>query len=363
MKILVFPKDPNPYQDLLYSNLENGYADIQVKYLTGPTNHQTINLVLLPIVLIIYRLRGFKIFHIHWTYFFRIPKFDFDFLKIIMMYYCVITMIFIKFLGYKLVWTNHETISHEALTSNDINRSRKISRKLSQISDAKIVHSQLVITEMEESKLDLKNIFIIPHGNYNNVYPDTMSRRQARAKLHIKSNEILVLFFGIIKPYKGVDDLIETYNKLISKNVRLVIAGKCINPTLNRIIMNLNETIKFDFYNEHVSNDDVAKYFKASDIVCLPFKEITTSGSALLALSFGKPIIAPKIGALTDLPNNIGFLYDPTDKNALLNSLTEAVSSKQLAEMSKAAALYAESLSWDKIAEKTYEVYQTLTNL
>jgi len=360
MKILVFPKDPNPYQEILYSQIGEDYKDTKITYLTGPTSSPTINLFLLPILLIYYRVRGYKIFHIHWFYAFRISVFNFRIFKIIMKYYCIFILYFIKILGYKLVWTNHETISHAAINKGDISISRYISRFTSNIANSKIIHSKTVLNEMLENGLNIDNTFVIPHGNYINVYPDNITRSQARVKLAIQPDEIMILFFGMIRTYKGIDDLIEAYSRMSIKKVKLVIAGRCIDSKLNKKILKLQKSIKFDLYNEHVADEDVAKYFKASDIVCLPFKEITTSGSVLLALSFAKPIVAPRIGDLIDLPTNVGFLYDSTKTDALLHSLSDAVSSQRLDSISKSARRYAETLSWDKIAEKTYEVYEAI---
>jgi len=361
MKVLVFPKDLNPYQELLYGQMRAKHKNIQIDYLTGPTNHQTINLVLFPILLIIYRLRGYKVFHIHWTYFFKIPKFDFAIFKIIMQYYCIIAMYFIKILGYKLIWTVHETIPHDALTDKDVARSKKVSRQLSRVADAKIIHSKLVINEMKEANLDIRNTFIIPHGNYIGVYPDSITPTRARKKLGISTNEVVILFFGLIRQYKGVKELIQAYSKLESKHIRLMIVGKCIDPLLYKTILDARKLIKFDFYEGHVLDEDVSLYFKACSIVCLPFKKITTSGSALLALSFGKPIVAPRIGDLIDLPNSVGYLYDPLKTNGLEYALKRAVKNKgEIVKHGKNAMKYANNLSWDKIAGDTYELYRKI---
>lgn len=358
MKILVFPKDPNPYQELLYSNMEGLDKNIQIKYLTGPTGIQSINLVLLPALLIFYRICGYKIFHIHWFYIFRIPALDFGIFKIIMEYYCLAILYFTKILGYKLIWTVHEVISHNAISDKDISVSRNISQRLSYIADIKIIHSKSAINEMVENKLNIDHCVVIPHGSYVGVYPNLITPSEAREKLKIKIDEFVILFFGNIRKYKGIDKLLEAFSLIDNNNVRLIIAGQCKDKSIIRSVYKLQETYKIIFYDGFVAHEDVAKYFNACDVVCMPFKEITTSGSALLALSFNKPIIAPRIGALIDLPYDVGFLYDPLKNNALLLNLNKAISSKHLKSMSNAANRYVESLSWDKIAEKTYKIYQ-----
>lgn len=359
MKVLVFPKDPNPYQELLYANMEALDSSIHIKYLTGPIGSQSINLVLLPALLVFYRITGYRLFHIHWFYIFKTDSLtDFGIFKIIMEYYCIIFMYLTKILGYKIIWTVHEVITHTAITDKEISISRKVSQRLSYIADIKIIHSKVVINEMIENKLNTDRCVVIPHGSYVGVYPDLTTSSKARNKLNIGINEFVILFFGNIREYKGVDKLLEAFSAIDNDNIRLVIAGQCYVKSITQSIHNLKKSKKIDFYNGHVAVEDVAMFFKACDIVCLPFEVITTSGSVLLSLTFGKPIIAPRIGALVDLPGDVGFLYDPSKKSALLNSLQKAISYKSLDKMSLASQHYVETLSWDKIAEKTYEVYK-----
>ncbi len=359
MKIVVYPKDPNPYQDLLYSSIKDRHTTDKITFMSGPTKYQTINLFFLPFQLILYRLFGYDIFHIHWFYTFEIPKLNNRLTQWLMMYYCVSFVYFVKMLGFKLVWTVHETISPTALTDREKSISKYISQFTSIIADAKIIHSSVVINEMLDNGLNTDRTFIVPHGSYKNVYPDSITRKKAREELKIKSHEKMVLFFGLVRPYKGVDDLILAFSKLKLPNLRLVIAGKCIDNELLRRIQSLHNAVEFDFYDEYIADEDVSKYFKASDIVCLPFKSITTSGSTLLALSFGKPIIAPRLGALVDLPSNVGYLYDMQRPGSLETCLRKALkSNKHLSNIGKNSKSYVDTLSWDKIADKTYTVYE-----
>jgi len=349
MKVLIFPKDVNPYQDILYERLIEQYPNVTFSYLKG----SRFKFLIYPLIFLIKRLQGYDIFHIHWLEF--STSLTFPFSKYLSYYYTAICLMTIKLLGYKIVWTVHDIIPHEEQTTNDLG----ISIMLSKMASIKIAHSSYTISQMEQLGLDHSNTVVIPHGNYINAYPQSISKKQARNKLGISSEEFVILFFGMIKPYKGILELISAYDKIKSRKSRLVIAGKCIDPTLYNAIMATKKSIKFDFYEGYVKDDDVAMYFKACDIVCLPFREITTSGSALLALSFGKPIIAPRIGALIDLPDNVGYLYNPTKPNSLLASLRKAIESKSLNTISISASRYASSLSWDKIADQTYFIYQS----
>jgi len=353
MKILIIPKGQNPYQELLYSYLQTEHPSDTFSYLKS----SRFTFFFFPLLFLIYRLRGYKIIHIHWLVFHishRMPM-----AKIFSYYYTIFCLSVTKFLGYKVVWTVHETTTHDNWTINDIG----VSRKLSRIAAAKIAHSVFAVREMEEAQLDISRTYVIPHGNYIDVYPDSITSAQARKKLDLKPEEITVLFFGAIRPYKGVEKLLDVLEEINDRRIRVIIAGRCRDDTVANKIYQLQKKIKIDFYEDHIEDADVATYFKACDVVCLPFKKITTSGSAILALSFGKPVITTRTGALRDFPENVGYFYNPENPKGLKESLSLAIRKKsELKVRGVNAKKYADTLSWDKIAKKTYIVYENVLN-
>jgi len=303
-----------------------------------------------------YRLQGYKIMHIHWLYGLGITR-RLPFYRKLSFIYALLFLGLTRLFGYKIVWTVHNTLPHSQITSDDLG----LAKKLSRVANTKIAHSRFTIAQMKEYGFDTNNISLIPHGNYSGVYPSNTTRLEARKQLAIKDNEIVILFFGLIRTYKGVDDLLDAFERLDAKNTRLIIAGKCVDKNLRKQIRLAAASYSVDFYEGHIANEDVAKFFRAADVVCLPFKSITTSGSILLALTFGKPIIAPRAGALADLPESVGYLYEPKQPEALYNSLQKAIENKvYLNKVGKKALVYAKALSWDKIAEQTFKVYKEL---
>lgn len=212
---------------------------------------------------------------------------------------------------------------------------------------------------MKKLGMNTNNCYIVPHGNYAGVYPNNVTPEVARKKLGINKTALVLLFFGAIKQYKGVDQLIDEFKKLNKENLQLVIAGKCTDEALYHTIINAAQTSgRIIFHPGFVADKDVAAYFQASDIVCLPFRAITTSGSALLALTFQKPLIAPATGALLDIPGNAGLFYDPSDTKGLGASLKAVIENPKLTKsMRRAAKTYAASIGWDKIALQTKKVY------
>lgn len=351
MKIIVFPRDANPYQELLYKPLRK--LGLTVTYLEGPTKSHTLNLLLQPAMLIIYRMLGYELLHLHWTYPFQLPWFG-RIGKLLMEIYFMLFLVEVKLLRLRLVWTVHNVLPHRPIMLHDA----AMRRILAKFADAKIVHSASTIEDMSLLSLNLSNVFVVPHGNYSDVYPNNITSIKARAKLGIKDDEQVILFFGLIQPYKGLDDLLVAFKKLKMKNTRLLIIGKCMDDKLCKQIIQAQKDFKINFYNNYVPNKDVATYFNAANIVCLPFKSITTSGSALLALTFGRPLVAPRVGSIKDFPSSIGFFYSNSEDNGLEKALMSAFEHRDtLNVMVHSAAEYAQTLNWDNIAGKTLKVY------
>ncbi|HUC90004.1 MAG TPA: glycosyltransferase [Patescibacteria group bacterium] len=347
MKVLVSSRAENPYIELLYGSLQK--QGVEVDYLK--VNIQT--LLLFPIIFLLKRLQGYHIFHVHWLNCSVKESYPFSRqISFMLSMYCLVSL---KLTGFKVIWTVHNVVPHEPQTSNDA----AVSRYLSRLATVKIVHSRYTLKQMKELGLDTQNTHVIPHGNYLGVYPDGISPTQARSNLHIKRDEFVILFFGLIRPYKGIDDLLSVFARLPQDKTRLVIVGKCTDAALRNEILAAQKAGQVDFYDAYVPDKNVATYFNACDVVCLPFKAITTSGSALLALSFGKSLVAPRTGALLDFPQTVGYLYDVRQATALETNLRQAVDEPvTVRAMGASAKAYAHSLSWDKIGAKTFKLYQ-----
>ncbi len=350
MKVLIVPKGANPYQELLYSELRTHHPSDRFRYVV-PTR---LKFPFYPFIFLFRRLQGYKILHLHWNIF--IVSHTLPLARVFSHYYTIFCLAIPKMFGCKIVWTVHEITPNWSWAANEVGLAQWLSRAAS----AKIVHSESTIDDMREAGLDVGRTFLIPHGNYVGVYPDTITREEARQRLGIATDDFVVLFFGTIHPYKGLDDLLELFARTDKQNLRLLIAGACQDEAILARIDQAKKTGGIAFHNGHVEDDDVATYFRACDVVCLPFQKITTSGSAMLALSFGKPIITPRIGAQRDLPDTIGFLYDPGQVDGLEQSLRSAIDlgCEGTTRMHGDVVAHAEAVSWSRIAEDTYRVYE-----
>lgn len=351
MKIIIFPWGTNPYQSMLYDGIEK--IDSNIKYyrlVLSPLVYAT-----LPIIFIIKRITGYRIIHIHWLAFATSKTFFLS--KELSFLYSIVCLTLLKVTGYKIIWTVHNVLPHEKQTTNDT----FIFTYLSKISNEKIVHSNHTIKQMVDLGYNTSNITIIPHGNYIGWYENTIHQNVAKKSLGIDKSEFTILLFGLVRRYKGVDELLNVIAKIDNPKIKLVIAGKCDDDALTNDIQKAAKRYNIIFHNKYIDDNHLQIYFNASDVVCVPLKAVTTSGSALLALSFGKPIIAPVLGAIADLPPNVGYLYDPKIKDALYQNLKLALNyPSKLIPLGENAKIYAETLSWDSIAEKTYKIYRAI---
>ncbi len=353
IKVLCYPKDSNPYQELLYSNIPE---HVEVRYVPQFTKSKTINNLLLPVILSIFRLRGYRIFHIHWVYDFAFPGNNYI-SKLLSTAHYFLSLLLAKLLGYKIIWTVHNILPHSQVFINDI----FARRFLSKIATTKISHSSYALEEMKKLNINTDNTIVIPHGNYIGQYNNDLSQSEARRVLGLKMDDFIYLFIGNIQKYKGVQGLVDTYLSSKMKKSYLLVAGKCIDPVIDRKLRQTSANGSISYINQLIPDNELQIYLNASDVVVYPFNKITTSGSVMLALSFGKPIIYPRLGSLNELPSNLGWSYDYNDRNGLLNTLKLAMLEKEKTiTMGANAFKYARKNNWYDISIKTAKIYSDM---
>lgn len=142
---------------------------------------------------------------------------------------------------------------------------------------------------------------VLPEGSYVGFYPEELSADQCRDELGLSTGDLVLLHFGSVKPYKGIETLLETFRTIRAPNLHLVVVGRCANRRLAQRIEQLAVAdSRIHSRLEPVPVDRVQVYFKACDAVVLPFEKIENSGSAILAMGFARPVIAPMLGALPE---------------------------------------------------------------
>jgi glycosyltransferase involved in cell wall biosynthesis len=360
VSVLVYPRESNPYQPLLYGALTE--ATTRYRIVNIPTPRGTMRVLLHPFAaastLIAHAITDRRrILHIHWMYAFRLPGNR----KIAEPAAFVSSMTFLflaKLLRYRIVWTAHNVLPHQAITSNDL----AVRRTLARFADAVIVHSTSTLPALAAAGIPVTDATVIPHPSYVGRYSQEVSREASRAALKLPADATVCLFFGRIEPYKNVPALVESFALVAPSHpdAFLVIAGACKDPALKAQLTTMLEPLdRATSVLRRISDDELSSFFAAADIVACPFLDVTTSGSAMLALSFGVPIVAPRIGALTDLPDDVGFFYEAAQPGGLTDALAHALGSPDdVAKAAKSAHDYAATMTWERAAEATEAVYQ-----
>ncbi|WP_304066857.1 glycosyltransferase [Pedobacter glucosidilyticus] len=307
--------------------------------------------------------RQFDFVHIHWTHTFMIDekqiKTIFKSLKFIL------NVLFLKILKVKLFWTIHNISNHENKnTSIEIFFLRILAKYLV---DKIIVHSKYIKPDVIKSyKLSPSNfdkVVVIKHGNYCDFYKNDISKQEARKLLELDNSDFIYLFFGMIREYKGIAELISIFNKISDNKVKLLIVGKVSLTTGLKDFIELinasNNKILGAF--DYIPNDHVQYYINAADVMVLPYKNISTSGSLLLAMSFGKAVIIPDFGFVSEYIDSKGILtYTPSSLNGLINSMhnIRGLNFSKMGELNK--AFVKARYNWDVIAKETSELYRSV---
>lgn len=298
-----------------------------------------------------------QVLHLHWLHaFYQTSKNRPSWARLI---FSLCGLALMRLLGTRIVWTAHNLGHHEA-------QGRRIDRLCTAIvarrADAIIVHGESAkLRLIDDFNLpDRGQISVIPHGHYIGCYRDTIDRGQARDRLNLPAEGCVFLFFGQIRPYKGVLELIEAYQAAGTSESHLVIAGKLLEDEAADALRKAVEGVpNLTFAPGFVADDRVQEYMKASDVVVLPYREALTSGAALLAMSFGKACAAPQLPCFTEVLDDRGaFLYHPESPDGLAGALRTAIAcGDRLEEMGAHNRALAERLDWMSIAQRTLTVY------
>ena len=300
------------------------------------------------------------LFHIVW--FNKFIYFDRTFMNV---YY--------KMLGKKLIHTAHNIDQQERDgKSNVFNRfTLKIMYNLL---DHIFVHTDKMKKQlMERFQVDEKKISVIPFGINDTVPLTALSTKQAREKLGLNNTDKVILFFGNIAPYKGLEYLLMAMPILREniEQVKLIIAGRIKNCNsywrqIQSIKRNSNLENVIIEKTEFIPEEDVEIYYKAADVLILPYRHIFQSGVLFLSYNFGLPVIATNVGSLREdiLDGEIGYLCQPENPADLAEKIIQYFDSSLYENIEKnrnGIIMYAkEKYSWDKVGNITISVYQSI---
>jgi glycosyltransferase involved in cell wall biosynthesis len=263
--------------------------------------------------------------------------------------------------GSKIVLTVHDLLPHDTGE-----RYKATFDSLYARVDAIICHADSVRSRLAtEFSVPEEKVSVIPHGPFFYDLPATDSEETLRS-FALEPGKALVLWQGIIFPYKGVDLLLRAWQQVEAKcgDACLVVVGTGAPELLQKIRAQV-EGLKLQRVKLHfrfVTSEELVALYRAADVVVYPYRAITTSGALATGLAMGKAIVAsdlPVFGELlTDREN--ALLVDPQDSAALAGALIELVRDRALRERlaGKVRAMNFGDESWHAIAKQTMETYE-----
>jgi len=263
-------------------------------------------------------------------------------------------------LGYKIVWTMHNYKPHDGRSHM---AGMWVRRRLLQLADAITVHCELAKNELSERGTAPERIHVVPHGNYCGYYPNEVNRDTARSRLGLPKDAKVFLSFGLIRRYKNIERIVEDFSRINDPACILLVAGRPIGEYCRTMLERLRMRYASDrirIHDRYVADDELQLYFNSADFSVFAFREILTSGSVVLSLSFACPVIAPHMGCLRELKGSKAvILYDPDDPSGLIRAVRKAMrlNGTQLRETSLRLA---KSWSWEEIARRYTLIYNQI---
>lgn len=300
------------------------------------------------------------IFHILWN-----NKFETLDRTLLMSYY--------RCLGKKLILTVHN-VNAGKRDNTDTWLNRATLRRQYRSADHLFVHTEMMKDELSRDfQVDQRRVSVIPFGINNSIPVSSMTRSQARQKLGVADSDRVLLFFGNIAPYKGLDYAVEAFQYLLSRDPRykLVIAGRvdAAPDYWTMIQRRIHEVIPIDrviIKSSFIPDTEIEALFKSADALLLPYRHIYQSGVLFLGYSFGLPALAADVDAFRSevINGETGFLFRTEDPIHLAEVVEQYFASSLYANLedrrSQIKSYATARNSWTRVAELTIVQYRAL---
>lgn len=335
MRIIAFPLSGIAYNDSFYSAIAS-------KGVTAIEGHWEGRWLLS-------NLKPGDVVHFHWPSFLYRPHGPFSaiakgFIRfVILLFVC-------RLKTRRIWWTAHNLYPHQRSRLPILDVFAR--RLLIGLSEGVLVHGKeakkLISNEFPAAAYKCLNI---PHGHWIEKYPEGPGSDKAREKLGLhRQTKCVYLLFGQCQPYKNIPTLIHAFREVAREEDILIIAGRFSSDDyLNEVVSAANGDSRIRIDNRFIPDCEVPLYFNAANLMCIPYSEILTSGSAMLALGYGVPVISIDKGYLSEfVPSSCGILIESANFAQLCNALRRARNNQwNRAEIIK----HARNLSFDDAAD------------
>jgi beta-1,4-mannosyltransferase len=300
------------------------------------------------------------IVHLHWAdYFFGADK------PVQRMLQCLSFVLDVLLLARRcgVVWTIHNIEGHDRRA---LWMDRIVGRVLGRLASSVIVHSRAEESLARHTlRIAREKLLVVPQGPYRQLYEPLEERVHARQAIGLPLQARVFLFFGLIRPYKGVVELLRAWRRRAAQETLepaiLVIAGDVADQEyadeLRELAAGMEATVRLEL--RRIEDSDVGLYFGAADVAVFPFRKITNSSSVSLAMEFGLPIVAPDFPVLREmLRGATDFLYEPGE-----TGLEEALSRAMVGDLDEPRERIqsaSERFDWSVAATATIDGYRKI---
>lgn len=243
---------------------------------------------------------------------------------------------------------------HNVLRRDGEARTRRLAEKM----DAVVVHTRAGARELERLGVEADRVHVIPHGAF-----DHLAHQPAEEPLPGELAAVerpVILYFGTVRPYKGVEVLLEAFRDV--PDAELWVVGHPLGVDMAELRRLAPERVRF--VSRYVSDLEAPAYFRRADVLALPHLQVDQSGVLFAGLAFGKPMVLSDVGGFSEVvaDHGAGLAVPPGDPGALaaaLRGLLEQPEERRRLA-GRAAAAASGPFSWDRIAESTLALYEGL---
>ena len=339
----------NPYQNLLGSGIERaGWQCDFANFEKG----------LLPLRATLARHGKPDVVHLHWI----APLIEpilwsgsalSSWIKLLLL---ALDVYWLRTRGVRVVWTWHNLVSHE---SRHARRERRARRVLAACVNRILFHSasaRETVQNLYALHLAEKST-IAPHGSYIGVYQqDPQIRETLRRRFRLADDDLVVLYFGTLRAYKGISELLGAFAATNNPRLKLIVAGKPYGEALlHELQGQIDRDPRAHLYPQHVPDQEVAALFSLASVVAIPFQRTLSSGSVILALSLGKALLLSDQARVLDVVDDEGTLFFAD--SVQLAQMLDTLPNQDLSKMGQHNLDLARDLDWDKIGRIITAVY------
>jgi beta-1,4-mannosyltransferase len=237
-------------------------------------------------------------------------------------------------LGYHTVWSIHNVLPHDA---ENPEFEVLLSRRLADEADTIHILNENTLDETAPYfSIDPDKVLYSPIPAYDGIYPDTVTDAQAREALGFASSDFVIVLFGSIMRYKGTIEFIEAVDALKARggydSLKVVVVGPPGNfQARDELVARYAVRADISIVAERIDPNEVQNFLRAADFVACPYLQSLNSSVAMVALTFGRPVLAPHKGCFADLaeriPNAV-LTYAPDDPGGLTKAIELAMAQR-----------------------------------